>query len=192
MVTCWDSVKWWAVTCFQVSFPPTNLLQICWQGIHCLNWGVNCRAHWIVERWLRWSSVCLQCRRPGFDPWVRNIPWRRNGSPLQYSCLGSPMNREATVHERLKFQFEWLKCLGFAVHEIFQAILEQIAIPSFRGFSPPRQQSTSGTGRPILLLPCHLGRSKCWSQLILDQKGLDCSRYKMMPWMCQSRLLRKC
>ena len=19
----------------------------------------------------------LQCRRPGFDPWVRNIPWRR-------------------------------------------------------------------------------------------------------------------
>ena len=47
------------------------------------------------------------------------------------------MNREATVHERLKFQFEWLKCLGFAVHEIFQAILEQIAIPSFRGFSHP-------------------------------------------------------
>ena len=20
----------------------------------------------------------LQCRRPGFDPWVKNIPWRRN------------------------------------------------------------------------------------------------------------------
>ena len=22
-------------------------------------------------------SICLQCRRPGFDPWVRKIPWRR-------------------------------------------------------------------------------------------------------------------
>ena len=27
--------------------------------------------------WLRWWSVCLQCRRPGFDPWVRKILWRR-------------------------------------------------------------------------------------------------------------------
>ena len=23
------------------------------------------------------KSVCLQCRRPGFDPWVGKIPWRR-------------------------------------------------------------------------------------------------------------------
>ena len=23
------------------------------------------------------ASVCLQCRRPGFDPWVGKIPWRR-------------------------------------------------------------------------------------------------------------------
>ena len=22
-------------------------------------------------------KVCLQCRRPGFDPWVEKIPWRR-------------------------------------------------------------------------------------------------------------------
>ena len=27
--------------------------------------------------WLRWKSVCLQCRRPGSDSWVRKIPWRR-------------------------------------------------------------------------------------------------------------------
>jgi len=23
------------------------------------------------------GRVCLQCRRPRFDPWVRKIPWRR-------------------------------------------------------------------------------------------------------------------
>ena len=32
-------------------------------------------------RWLRWQSVCLQCGRPGFNPWVRKIPWRRKWHP---------------------------------------------------------------------------------------------------------------
>ena len=35
------------------------------------------------------ESAC-QCRRPKkcrFDPWVRKIPWRGSGNPLQYSCL---------------------------------------------------------------------------------------------------------
>jgi len=27
--------------------------------------------------WLRWKRICRQCRRPGFDPWVRKNPWRR-------------------------------------------------------------------------------------------------------------------
>ena len=27
------------------------------------------------------KSVCLQCRRPGFDPWVRKILWRRKWQP---------------------------------------------------------------------------------------------------------------
>ena len=27
--------------------------------------------------WLKWLSICLQCRRPRFNPWVRKIPWRR-------------------------------------------------------------------------------------------------------------------
>ena len=31
--------------------------------------------------WLRWQRICLQCGRPGFDPWVRKIPWRREGLP---------------------------------------------------------------------------------------------------------------
>ena len=31
--------------------------------------------------WLRRWRVCLQCGRPGFDPWVKEIPWRREGQP---------------------------------------------------------------------------------------------------------------
>ena len=31
--------------------------------------------------WLRQSRVCLQCRRPRFDPWFWRIPWRRKRQP---------------------------------------------------------------------------------------------------------------
>ena len=34
-------------------------------------------------------------RRPGFNPWVRKISWRRNGYTLQYSCLENPKDRGA-------------------------------------------------------------------------------------------------
>ena len=33
--------------------------------------------------------------RHGFDPWIRKIPWRRHGNPLQYSYLENPMDRGA-------------------------------------------------------------------------------------------------
>ena len=32
----------------------------------------------------------LQCRRPGFNPWVGKIPWRRAWNPLPYSCMRNP------------------------------------------------------------------------------------------------------
>ena len=25
--------------------------------------------------------ICLQCKRPRFNPWVRKIPWRRDWQP---------------------------------------------------------------------------------------------------------------
>ena len=47
------------------------------------------------------ESTC-QCRRRGFDPWMRGrSPGEGNGNPLQYSCLGNHMDRRAwqdTVH----------------------------------------------------------------------------------------------
>ena len=30
---------------------------------------------------VRGYSICLECRRPGFDPWVGKIPWRRKWQP---------------------------------------------------------------------------------------------------------------
>ena len=55
----------------------------------------------------RWpSQMVLQVKEPAcqyrrhkrcaFNPWVRKIPWRREGNPLQYSCLENPMDRGAS------------------------------------------------------------------------------------------------
>ena len=41
------------------------------------------------------GRVCLQCWRPGFDPWVGKIPWRRAWQPTPVFLLGeSPCTEE--------------------------------------------------------------------------------------------------
>ena len=60
------------------------------------------------------KSICLQCRSPGFDPWVRKIPWRRKWQPTpvllpgQRSLVGeSPWGRkELDLTKRLHFHFQ--------------------------------------------------------------------------------------
>ena len=46
-------------------------------------------------------SVCLQCGRPGFDPWVGKMPWGRKWQPTPVFLPRIPMDRGAwmaTVH----------------------------------------------------------------------------------------------
>ena len=38
---------------------------------------------------------CGSCRRPGFDPWVRKIPWRRKWLPTPVFFLENPMDSGA-------------------------------------------------------------------------------------------------
>ena len=45
--------------------------------------------------WFSGKESTCQCRRCMFDPWVGKIPGEGNLNPLQYSCLGNPMDREA-------------------------------------------------------------------------------------------------
>ena len=47
------------------------------------------------------ACQCRGYKRPGFNPWVRKIPWRRIWEPTSISCLGKTMDRavlRATVH----------------------------------------------------------------------------------------------
>ena len=48
-----------------------------------------------------------QCRIPGFNLWVRKMPWRREWLTTPYSCLKNSMDRGAwwaTVHGGAKSQ----------------------------------------------------------------------------------------
>ena len=48
-----------------------------------------------MPRWLSGKESVWQCRRCRFDPWIGRSPGEGNGNPLQYSCLGNPMDRGA-------------------------------------------------------------------------------------------------
>ena len=73
-----------------------------------------------INKWNLKKRICLQCRRPGLDPWVGKIPGlgrspgEGNGNPLQYFYLENPTDRgawRATVLGVTEGQ-AWLKQLG--------------------------------------------------------------------------------
>ena len=43
------------------------------------------------------KSVCLQCGRPGFSPWVRKIPWRRKWQPTPGFLPGKSHGQRSLV-----------------------------------------------------------------------------------------------
>src|SRR5574341_701096 len=64
----------------------------------------------LITQSVKMSRICLQCRRPGFDPWVRKMPWRRERLPTpvfwpgEFHGLYSPWgHKESDTTERLTF-----------------------------------------------------------------------------------------
>ena len=59
------------------------------------------------------GRVCPQCRRPGFDPWVRKSPWRRAWQPTPVffpgECHGqrSPAGYSPRGHKESDQLFYW-------------------------------------------------------------------------------------
>ena len=46
------------------------------------------KNHYLSIFWLLNKAVFLQYGRPGFDPWVREIPWRKTWKPTPVFLLG--------------------------------------------------------------------------------------------------------
>ena len=56
---------------------------------------------WVFPGGASGKELACQCRRHGFNSWVRKIPGERNGNPLQYSCLENHMDRGAQLQSSL-------------------------------------------------------------------------------------------
>ena len=75
------------------------------------------RTFWGLPWWFKGLSIWLQCRRPGFNPWIGKILWSRKWQPIpvllpgkthgQRSVVGySPCGRkELDMTERCDFQW---------------------------------------------------------------------------------------
>ena len=46
---------------------------------------------------LRWLKICLQCRRPEFNPWVRKLPCRREWQPTPVFLPGKSHEQRSLV-----------------------------------------------------------------------------------------------
>ena len=58
-----------------------------------------------IPRWLSGNESSCQSRSHNFDPGSERSPGEGSGNPLQYSCLGIPMDRgswQATCHGVIK------------------------------------------------------------------------------------------
>ena len=58
-----------------------------------------------LPRWLSGKESACQCRRYGFNPWIRKIPWSRKWKPTPVLFLKYPMDRgawQATIHRVTK------------------------------------------------------------------------------------------
>ena len=50
-----------------------------------------------LPRWLSGNEPACQCRRLPFDPWVRNVPWRRKWQPTPVFLPGESQGLRSLV-----------------------------------------------------------------------------------------------
>ena len=59
----------------------------CWRRLLRVPWTARRSNQSILKEispgplWLSWQRSHLQCRRPGFDPWIGKTPWRSEWQP---------------------------------------------------------------------------------------------------------------
>ena len=67
--------------------------------VHGLNYYHYCRIciNLGLSWWLSDKQSSCQCRRPGFNPWVRKIPWRRKWQPTPVFLPGESPGQRSLV-----------------------------------------------------------------------------------------------
>ena len=88
--------------------------------------GYSLQYSW-ASLWLSWERILLHCGRPGFDPWVGKIPWRRERLPTpvfwpgEFHGLYSPWGRkQSNMTERLSLSLRhsiYICCMHIWMNE---------------------------------------------------------------------------
>ena len=82
--------------------------------------------------WPRMKIIHLQCRRPKFNPWVWNVPWRREWLPSPVFLPGEfhgqrslvdPWGHEKLILLTLPCVFLYLPFFPFDIYHIFFLVL---------------------------------------------------------------------
>ena len=101
------------------------------------------------------ACQCRRSRRQGFNPWVRNIPWRMKWKPNPGILIGKSHGQrtqagyslwgckelDATSTQVAQTCQTLCDPMDYTAHGILQArILEWVALPFSKGSSQPRDQ----------------------------------------------------
>ena len=62
------------------------------------------------------KKPACQCRRCGFDSWVKKSPGGGHGNPFQYSCLQNPMDRGAWRATACRVTKSWTQLKWLSTH----------------------------------------------------------------------------
>ena len=72
-----------------------------------------------LPRWLSGKDSACQCRRCGFNPWVRNVPWRRKWQPTPVSLPGKSHGQETSRLQSMEFSKQEYRSREFLLQGIF-------------------------------------------------------------------------
>ena len=107
--------------------------------------------------WLSWQRICLQSRRPGFDPWIGKIPWRRERLPTPVFWPGEFHRLHSPQGHKESDTMQWLL---FSLSFFWELYLYH-----FIQFSPhPYEASTS----MFSILQINCSRAQWWQQWSRD------------------------
>ena len=107
-----------------------------------------------LPSWLSWWTICLQCRRPGFDLGLGRSPGEGEGYPLQYSGMENSM--DCIIHGVAKSQTQ-LSDIHF--HLEYSQSCTIIIQSNFRTVSLLQRKSvpiSSHSSTPLFLSPLQL------------------------------------
>ena len=104
--------------------PPSKIqiLKVCFKNISPGDSNVTLRVENHSDKVLR------------FDPWVRNIPWRKAWQPLQYSCVENLMDRgawQAIIHRVAKSHIQLKRFSMYTHRHTHDKVTNQCMLPGF-------------------------------------------------------------